>query len=143
MVSDEAMMTNLTHLLLLLIPVWLMIRVGAIDSTETDTDPNESDRAKGAPKGGLRWSNLGVSFDACDATSEDVDCSEDSMWLLHPSSGFVENGSLCGILGPSGRITFLALFTCISSLSLMCMYFMIIRCWKDNISQCSWRSNFQ
>jgi hypothetical protein len=35
------------------------------------------------------------------------------------------------------------LFTCISSLSLMCMYFMIIRCWKDNISQCSWRSNFQ
>ena len=34
---------------------------------------------------------------------------EDWTWLLHPSSGFVPNGSLCGILGPSGagKSTFL------------------------------------
>jgi hypothetical protein len=103
MFEDATMMTNLTNLLLFSIPVWwLVLRVGADHSTAQDTAPNESDGAQGAPKGGLRWSNLGVSFDRCDATSEDVNCSDDSMWLLHPSSGFVENGSLCGVLGPSG-----------------------------------------
>lgn len=70
--------------------------------------------------GGLHWRDLGVSLVNCpwttaqmldkydnDATSTIYDgrmrqwrCMDDSTWLLHPSSGFVENGSLCGILGP-------------------------------------------
>lgn len=73
--------------------------------------------------GGLYWRDLGVSLVDCpwttaqmlDKYDSDVSsdcmamddgrqrkwhCTDDSTWLLHPSSGFVENGSLCGILGP-------------------------------------------
>ena len=78
---------------------------------DDDVDPSHK-------SGGLRWRNLGVSLEPCPLTtalmldeynniSESFDgkhqhCLDDSMWLLHPSSGIVENGKLCGIIGPSG-----------------------------------------
>ncbi len=80
-------------------------------------------------RGGLRWCNLGVSLISCplttaamldkyanltSTTSADDDgntnhCLDDSSWLLHPTSGFVPRGKLCGIIGPSGagKSTFL------------------------------------
>ena len=71
------------------------------------------------PTGGLRWRDLGVSLEPCPLTTAQMldkynnnhadrydgsnknyqHCLDDSEWLLHPSSGFVENGSLCGIIG--------------------------------------------
>lgn len=74
-------------------------------------------------KGGLKWQDLGVSLESCPLTTalmldkyndernhEHDHCLDDSEWLLHPSSGFIENGSLCGIIGPSGagKTTFLS-----------------------------------
>lgn len=49
------------------------------------------------PSGGLLWQDLSV-------------VTPDNHYLLHPSSGFVENGAVCGILGPSGagKTTFLS-----------------------------------
>ncbi|KAL7544414.1 hypothetical protein ACHAWF_007800 [Thalassiosira exigua] len=67
--------------------------------------------------GGLRWRDLGVSLEHCPhTTSQALDrylykgdaegvgggCLDDSVWILHPCSGHVPHGSLCGILGPSG-----------------------------------------
>ena len=68
---------------------------------------------------GLRWQNLGVSLEKCghttahmldkyksmsmadtDHKSDTPNCLDDSVWLLHPTSGFVENGCVCGIIGP-------------------------------------------
>jgi len=78
--------------------------------------------------GGLRWCNLGVSLTSCPLTTaamldkyysnvtttssaDDATryCLDDSAWLLHPTSGFVPRGKLCGIIGPSGagKSTFL------------------------------------
>ncbi|KAL9187031.1 hypothetical protein ACHAXT_010751 [Thalassiosira profunda] len=84
------------------------------------------------PSGGLQWKDLGASLSSCPLTTAlmldrytnnngtiDVDnapnnqhgehCLDDAEWLLHPSSGFVPDGSLCGIIGPSGagKSTFL------------------------------------
>lgn len=87
-------------------------------STILIDDPHHNRHQAGG--GGLYWRDLGVSLVNCpwttaqmldkydsDATSTIDDgrkqqwrCMDDSTWLLHPSSGFVENGSLCGILGP-------------------------------------------
>ena len=73
--------------------------------------------------GGLRWRDLGVSLEGCPSTTTALlldgyddavgsndhggrrrdhrrNCLDHSTWLLHPSSGFVEDGSLCGIIGP-------------------------------------------
>lgn len=99
-IGDTDMATNLLQILLLLFPVLLLTRVDADGQVEINADENEETK-QDISQAGLRWANLGVSFEACDGSS-DFDCSDDSMWLLHPSSGFVENGSLCGILGPSG-----------------------------------------
>ena len=67
---------------------------------------------------GLRWQNLGVSLENFPPTTsymlDKYDSSgnlksnnnnenrslDDSLWLLHPCSGFVEDGKLCGIIGP-------------------------------------------
>jgi len=49
-------------------------------------------------KSGLNWRNLAVTIGG----SRDTNNNQPN-FLLHPSSGFVENGSLCGIIGPSGR----------------------------------------
>ena len=93
---------------------------------------------------GLHWRDLGVSLancpwttaqmldkcydgdaDAsCDRTTMDegrtwkMQCIDDSTWLLHPSSGYVESGSLCGILGPRyaiHRSILFALLLCLFS----------------------------
>ena len=91
----------------------------------TDDPPHRhGHRHHHRPEGGLHWRDLGVSLANCpwttaqmldkynsdpslDSTTSMDDgrkrqwqCMDDSAWLLHPSSGFVENGSLCGILGP-------------------------------------------
>eukprot|EP00957_Ditylum_brightwellii_P170596 12985379-Ditylum_brightwellii.AAC.2 len=65
--------------------------------------------------GGIRWRNIMVRTapvrrynkdnknerrgEGGDANDDYVD---DGSYLLHPSSGFVKNGHICGILGPSG-----------------------------------------
>ncbi|KAL7534006.1 hypothetical protein ACHAXR_008946 [Thalassiosira sp. AJA248-18] len=59
------------------------------------------------------YSNIGGSSSRRYQYSSDKNhqhCLDDSEWLLHPSTGFVENGSLCGIIGPSGagKTTFLS-----------------------------------
>ena len=94
-----------------------------------NTDDAEQQHHSQEEVGGLRWCNLGVSLTPCPLTTasmldkytaasaaddkNNVDntnhCLEDSTWLLHPSSGFVPKGSLCGIIGPSGagKTTFL------------------------------------
>ena len=90
----------------------------------TDDPPHRHGHRHHIPEGGLHWRDLGVSLANCpwttaqmldkynsdpflDSTTSMDDghkrqwqCMDDSTWLLHPSSGFVENGSLCGILGP-------------------------------------------
>mmetsp|Transcript_13566 Transcript_13566/g.25847 ORF Transcript_13566/g.25847 Transcript_13566/m.25847 type:complete len:835 (-) Transcript_13566:198-2702(-) len=96
-------------------------------------DPSSSKEPKYEPaaRGGFRWRDLGVSFEPCQmdtstmrrkytsdaattATADGDECDEvcldDSLWLLYPTSGFVEDGSLCGIIGPSGsgKTTFLS-----------------------------------
>ncbi len=92
----------------------------SMSSTSSDNPHHHPHRAVE----GLHWRDLGVSLvncpwttaqmldkycngDAsCDRTTmDDVrtrqwQCRDDSTWLLHPSSGFVQSGSLCGILGP-------------------------------------------
>ena len=87
------------QLLIFLLPAWLLSRVAA--NNNANVEFNSDSKTKRDEEGGLRWNNLGVSFEPCDGY--DGDCSDDSMWLLHPSSGFVKNGWLCGILGPSGE----------------------------------------
>ena len=93
-----------------------------------NTDDIEQQHHNQEEVGGLRWCNLGVSLTSCPLTTasmldkyttasaaddRNVDktnhCLEDSTWLLHPSSGSVPKGSLCGIIGPSGagKTTFL------------------------------------
>ena len=89
-----------------------------------DSTPRRRHRAGG---GGLRWRDLGVSLEGCPSTTTALlldgyhddavgsddrrggrlrrdhrrrSCLDHSTWLLHPSSGFVEDGSLCGIIGP-------------------------------------------
>lgn len=104
----------------------------AVDDVATasiiDTDDIEQQHHIQEEVGGLRWCNLGVSLTPCPLTTasmldkyttasaaddKNVDstnhCLEDSTWLLHPSSGSVPKGSLCGIIGPSGagKTTFL------------------------------------
>mgnify|MGYP005840120477 CR=1 FL=1 len=49
-----------------------------------DPDNNEKERR------GVLWQGLGVV------------ASNSGEYILHPSSGFVENGHICGVLGPSG-----------------------------------------
>jgi hypothetical protein len=89
-------------------------------------DPPFQRRSRHRAEGGLHWRDLGVSLANCpwttarmldkynsdpsldsttttsmdDGRKRQWQCMDDSAWLLHPSSGFVENGSLCGILGP-------------------------------------------
>ena len=77
----------------------MLFRVAANDNAQVELSTDN--KTKRDEEGGLRWNNLGVSLESCDGY--DGDCSDDSMWLLHPSSGFVKNGCLCGILGPSGK----------------------------------------
>lgn len=91
------------HMLLplFLLSAMLLSRASADGMTEMKSR-DEVELKSHASRGGLHWSNIGVSFEECDGSSN-IDCSDDSIWLLHPSSGFVENGSLCGILGPSGK----------------------------------------
>lgn len=92
------------------------------ETSTTSIDDNQS-----YERGGLRWCNLGVSLTSCPMTtaamldkyayfndaattsSLEDHCLEDSSWLLHPTSGHVPRGSLCGIIGPSGagKTTFL------------------------------------
>lgn len=84
-----------------------IVRVNASEGS-TITEEKDSNNSDGivteiSHHGGVRWQNLGVSLESCDSDVDFV-CSDDSLWLLHPSSGFVENGSTCGILGPSGEL---------------------------------------
>ena len=100
----------------------------AASTTATTADNNIPPLARNR-RGGLRWRDLGVSFESCSMDTSvmrrkysnggiindecevegenehrrDVLCLDDSLWLLHPTSGFVEDGSLCGIIGPSGE----------------------------------------
>jgi hypothetical protein len=110
MVDMTLCLVMLRCLLLLSIPAWILTRVNAHDRTEPDggdvstMDVDQVNKDL-AVSGGLRWSNLGVSFEEpCEhGTSDDDIYVDNSLWLLHPSSGFVEKGTLCGILGPSGK----------------------------------------
>ena len=95
----------LQRLILILLPVWLLRQASAtIPETEANEDSHNKFKRNNTSPGGIRWSNLGVSFEAYDGEILEVDCSNDALWLLHPSSGYVENGSLCGVLGPSGKL---------------------------------------
>ena len=105
-------------------------------NNETTAPNYDEQRSSSHDRGGLRWCNLGVSLTSCptttaamldkyamsnndvtttnstkdDGTKKNNDhCLEDSSWLLHPTSGYVPRGSLCGIIGPSGagKSTFL------------------------------------
>ncbi len=108
------------------------VHASLINETTTSIDEDQSSSHE---RGGLRWCNLGVSLTPCplttatmldkyannnDATTTNSiedgttkyngdHCLEDSSWLLHPTSGYVPRGSLCGIIGPSGagKTTFL------------------------------------
>jgi len=91
---------------------------GGDDTTDKVSSKSKNDDSLLHQSGGLRWQDLAVSFEKCPLTTALVldkykydnyhddyynqHCLDDSVWLLHPSSGFVENGSLCGIIGPSG-----------------------------------------
>ena len=101
-------------------------------NNETTTSINH-EQSTHYERGGLRWCNLGVSLTSCplttaamldkysnndvtttnsiedDSAKNNGHCLEDSSWLLHPTSGYVPRGSLCGIIGPSGagKTTFL------------------------------------
>ena len=90
------------------------------DGDRIDDDGSGSSKSSISHKSGdgLRWQNLGVSLDNFPLTTSHMldkyDSSgnlksnnnnenrslDDSLWLLHPCSGFVENGKLCGIIGP-------------------------------------------
>ena len=105
----------------------------ATPSPSTAIDDDDTRRHHHHPVGGLYWRDLGVSLANCpwttaqmldkydneseaeapsrdgaasSDTGRDWQCIDDSTWLLHPSSGFVENGSLCGILGPRWAFLF-------------------------------------
>mmetsp|Transcript_11253 Transcript_11253/g.16592 ORF Transcript_11253/g.16592 Transcript_11253/m.16592 type:complete len:668 (+) Transcript_11253:160-2163(+) len=65
--------------------------------------------------GGIRWRNIMVRTEPVRRYNKDNknerrgeggdandDYVDDGSYLLHPSSGFVKNGHICGILGPSG-----------------------------------------
>jgi len=103
-----------------------------VDNNETTSTSINEEHSTNYERGGLRWCNLGVSVTSCplttaamldkyssaattidsiddDITKNNDHCLEDSSWLLHPTSGYVPRGSLCGIIGPSGagKTTFL------------------------------------
>ena len=96
--------------------------VGA-DGVAVAVDDGDSTPRRRYRAGGLRWRDLGVSLEGCPSTTTALvldgyddavgsddhggrrrdhrrNCLDHSTWLLHPSSGFVEDGSLCGIIGP-------------------------------------------
>uniref|UniRef100_A0A7S4RZT5 ABC transporter domain-containing protein n=1 Tax=Ditylum brightwellii TaxID=49249 RepID=A0A7S4RZT5_9STRA len=64
--------------------------------------------------GGIRWRNIMVRTEPArryndnkyERRGEGGDANDDYVdngsYVLHPSSGFVKNGHICGILGPSG-----------------------------------------
>lgn len=99
-----------------------------ISGDTTTITINDEHKTDDDYKGGLKWCNLGVSLTSCPVTTAamldrysnittaaDNDdnnnnhCLDDSSWLLHPTTGYVPRGSLCGIIGPSGagKSTFL------------------------------------
>ncbi|KAL7452187.1 hypothetical protein ACHAWC_003909 [Mediolabrus comicus] len=107
---------------------WLVLLISFVLHFSCALDVAVDDDDNQEEVGGLRWCNLGVSLTPCPLTTasmldkytaasaaddKNVDntnhCLEDSTWLLHPSSGSVPKGSLCGIIGPSGagKTTFL------------------------------------
>jgi len=68
-----------------------------LSAEEEDTDnAGEHDH-----HGDLCWCGLGVSFEPCHKDTPGEGRSDDSVWLFHPSSRCVEDGSLSRILGPS------------------------------------------
>jgi len=69
---------------------------GSIASSSNPMEEETEDDDDQVSWSGLRWVNLSVSSDA--------------NYLVHPSHGFVPDGCLCGVIGPSGagRSTFLA-----------------------------------
>ena len=119
-------MVGLRRLLLTLFVVVATVVVDLfVDAADNDSDGGEE--AVSISGGGLGWQNLGVSLEPNCLISKDIaytysyntansttttnnsheednqqiSCQyEDLTWLLHPSSGFIPNGSLCGILGP-------------------------------------------
>jgi ABC-type multidrug transport system ATPase subunit len=121
-----------TKLLLLLVASFPINKVSGATASSSDSN-NDDNRQQpeqtdiNYEEGGLRWCNLGVSLNSCPlttaamldkysnitTTSAAIDnsnhCLEDSSWLLHPTTGNVPRGSLCGIIGPSGagKTTFL------------------------------------
>jgi ABC-type multidrug transport system ATPase subunit len=93
-------MFHFMQLSLILLPAWILTRAAATETADGQSDNDRTQNEKRS-QGALRWNNLGVSFETCDGESSD-----DTSWLLHPSSGYVESGSLCGILGPSGELLY-------------------------------------
>jgi hypothetical protein len=121
----------------------VLVGAGSSGSGGTGDGNNDNDdphHRRHREVGGLHWRDLGVSLVNCpwttaqmldkyDASSNRTtmdngrtrqwQCMDDSTWLLHPSSGFVESGSLCGILGPRyaihRRILFFAVLLCLFS----------------------------
>jgi hypothetical protein len=119
-------MVGLRRLLLTLFVVVATVAVDlVVDAADNDGDCAEE--AVSIGRGGLGWQNLGVSLEPNCLISKDfaytysyntaknttttnssheegkqqISCQYDDLtWLLHPSSGFIPNGSLCGILGP-------------------------------------------
>ena len=92
--SSRRLGMTLTTAMLLWV-LMLDISIVAVVATTTDeTNAEEIERS------GLSWNDLSVK------TSN----SKHDHYLLHPTSGFIENGQVCGVLGPSGsgKTTFLS-----------------------------------
>lgn len=82
-----------------------------VDATSTMARPNEDPSPSDTPKmgsGGIRWRNLSVSLKPkrrlpfVGGRTSDAKKRSQKKILVHPSSYHVENGQICGILGPSG-----------------------------------------
>jgi hypothetical protein len=106
----------------LLLTLFVVVATTVVDAADNDGDGEEEAVSIGG--GGLGWQNLGVSLEpncliskgtayiyntakntvttkSHEEGKQQISCQyEDLTWLLHPSSGFIPNGSLCGILGP-------------------------------------------
>lgn len=75
----------------------LLVVATAISAKRTSEDVVGDRSSDDASQQGLVWNDLSVQVVATPRFSKNG-----SICILHPCSGFVANGRLCGILGPSG-----------------------------------------
>jgi ABC-type uncharacterized transport system fused permease/ATPase subunit len=79
-----------------LLLIFVLTCLPLAQSQGTRLSQQQDDNHTHHAKSGIRWRNLAVTIGNRDRQNPNP------QFLLHPSSGSVENGSLCGIIGPSG-----------------------------------------